>query len=431
MAHALDAERGGREDRRSGRARRRTLTVLLSVATGLSTGFAGEVPSPLFWESESEFLQEVNDGQFDQLLEIHLLDYSVDPRWAADWVARRYSGSGLLGAYGSISSRQLFVDSDVALNFFPHERFQLRYEWNAYQDKRFDVSEQRLDALWYPAPRWAIVFSVWPTFQKEEAEGGLGFRIGTPKGTRYLVVRAVNERLFWNGKTASDVRFTRAPLRIVADGSFDRGRYRLGGSVDYGLHYEAVEETPGAAVPSRAVRGHQRFANAAAERSSNAWTIGLRLTLGSLARRQEQSAGIVYDLDRRYGRLVVNGRREMKKWTVLGKAGFAYQRDRFSSPSDPSGTYMMRALVLGAEGSWRLGQRLDLRGGYTGNFWRGERTASGGATLSPRDDDTYADKIHGRALYTFRPQMSFELLLSQTLGGSRFGGGSLKALIAF
>ena len=91
----------------------------------------------------------------------------------------------------------------------------------------------------------------------------------------------------------------------------------------------------------------------------------------------------------------------------------------------------MDAFLIGAEGSKRLGKGLDLRAGYLGNFWRGERTGSSDGLLSAREEDTYADKVHLRALYTFRPQMAFEFLLSQTLSGSRFGGASLKALLVF
>jgi hypothetical protein len=417
--------------RQAVRALRRPLRILVFAAFGLSAGFAGEVPSPLFYESESEFLQDVDNGQFDQHLELHLLEYSVDSRWTADWADRRYSSSGLLGAYGSISSQQLFVDSDVALNLFPHERFQLRYEWKAYQEKRFDVSEQRLDALWYASSGWGIVFTCWPAYQKEEIAGGLGFKIGKPKSTKYLVVRAVDERLIWNEKTESGVRFTGAPVRIVADGNFDGGRYRVSGSVDYGLAYEAVDEEPGGDVADRAVRGHQRFADVAVERSSEGWAAGVRLTLGSLARRQEEASGTVFDLDRVYGRVILNGRREMKGWTALGLAGVARQRDDSSSPEYPASAYTMNAFLIGAEGSKRFGKGLDLRAGYLGNFWSGERTGAGDGLLSAREEDTYADKVHLRALYTFRPQMAFECLLSQTLSGSRFGGASLKALLVF
>ena len=388
MSQAPEASRGPGGTRAAVRALRGPLRILAFAAFGLSTGFAGEVPSPLFYEAESEFLQDVDNGQFDRHLELHLLEYSVDPRWAADWAARRYSSSGLLGAYGSISSQQLFVDSDVALNVFPHDRFQLRYEWKAYQDKRFDVSEQRLDALWYATAGWGVVFTCWPSYQKEEIAGGLGLKIGKPKSTNYLVVRAVDERLVWNEKTESGVRFTSAPLRIVADGNFDGGRYRVSGSVDYGLPYEAVEEAPGVEAAERSVRGHQRFADVGVERSWEGWAAGVRLTLGSLARRQEDASGTVFDLDRAYSRVIVNGRREIKGWTISGLAGVARQRDDFSSPEYPASTYTMDAFLIGAEGSKRLGKGLDLRAGYLGNFWRGERTGSGDGLLSAREEDT-------------------------------------------
>jgi len=84
MSQAPEASRGPGGTRAAVRALRGPLRILAFAAFGLSTGFAGEVPSPLFYESESEFLQDVDNGQFDRHLELHLLEYSVDSRWAAD-----------------------------------------------------------------------------------------------------------------------------------------------------------------------------------------------------------------------------------------------------------------------------------------------------------------------------------------------------------
>jgi hypothetical protein len=420
MPNGLETRRGPHE-----------ILWLFLLAFLASTTFAGEVPAPLFWEAEAAFVEQVADRQFDEHLELHLLEYSVDPRWAAEWDARRYSGIGLFGEYGSISSGLLYANSRIAANFFPHERFQLRYEWNAYQDGRFDVSEQRMDALWYPASGWAVVISGWPTHRKEEISGGLGLRIGAPRSADYLVLRVIDERLIWNQKAEDGVRFTRRPLRVVADGNLERGRVRVHGSVDYGLTYQAEEKPSPGDVVSRSVRGFQRFADLALEYPSNGWAVGGRLTLGSLARRQEEAAGPVFDLDRSYGRVVVNGRRELGKWTAYGLAGLVHQRDRFSAPGVPSGSYGMRAGVFGMEGGRRFGKGLEMRVGYLGNFRSEERRGSDAGLLVDREDRVYADKAHVRALYSFRPQMSFELLLSQTVSGSRFGGGSVKAVLVF
>ncbi len=410
---------------------RSILRVIIAAAPGVSADLAGEVPSPLFHDSETEFLRGLADEQFDRLLELHLLEYSVDSTWAADWVAGKYASSGLLGAYGSISSRLLFVDSQVALNVFPHEKLQLRYEWKAYQEKRFDVTDQHLDALWYPSSGWALVFTGWPTHLKEESAGGLGFKIGKAKSARYIAVRVVDDRLVYGQKTESALRFTRTPVRVVADGSFDGRRCRITGFVDFGLAYEAVERFTGSDVTSRGARGYQRFADMALEGRSASWTVGGRVTLGSMARRQDDASGTVLDLDRFYARLMVSGRRELGSWTVRALAGFSRQVDDFSSPRYPSGSYGMSAFILGAEGSRRVGRGLDLRAGYLGNFWRGTRTGSPTGILAAEEEHTYTDKVHARAMYSFRPRMAVEFLLSHTLGGAQFGGASLKALLAY
>ena len=62
----------------------RLLLVLLVAAPCR----AGELPDPLFWGSEARFLEQVTSGQFDRHLELHLVQYSADPRWRSDWAAK-------------------------------------------------------------------------------------------------------------------------------------------------------------------------------------------------------------------------------------------------------------------------------------------------------------------------------------------------------
>ena len=59
------------------------------------------------------------------------------------------------------------------------------------------------------------------------------------------------------------------------------------------------------------------------------------------------------------------------------------------------------------------------------------RTVPEPGPLPARQEDLYLDKAHLKALYEFRPRVSFELLLSQALRGGSFGGGSIKALLVF
>jgi hypothetical protein len=91
----------------------------------------------------------------------------------------------------------------------------------------------------------------------------------------------------------------------------------------------------------------------------------------------------------------------------------------------------MGAALLGVEGGRRLGKGLELRLGYLGSIQRAERTLPVPGPLELAEENGYVDKAHLRAFYSFRPQLSVEVLLSQTLVGSSFGGGSVKARLVF
>ncbi len=76
-------------------------------------------------------------------------------------------------------------------------------------------------------------------------------------------------------------------------------------------------------------------------------------------------------------------------------------------------------------------ERLQLRLGYLVSALNARRDASDTGPLPPRTERAWLDKAHLRALYAFGPRMSIEFLLSHTLHGNQFGGGSVKALFAY
>lgn len=405
----------------------RLLALLLLLAP--AAGIADEVPDPLFWGSAADFLRQVEDGRFDPHLELHLLQYSVDPRWAADWAAARWSGSGLLGQFGSTTARNLFVDSEVALNLFPAERVQVRYARRDYQDGRFDVPDQAFGILVYPGAGWGVMVTGWPTHEKETASIGLGLRLGGPRSADTLVVSVVDDRFVWNEKTATDVRFIRHPVRVTLQGHLQRGPLRLHGSVDHGLRYEAEEPGVADGSPVRKTSGAQSLADVGLLYEPGGWGGGLRVTVASLERRQSGVDGPSLALDRDYARVVVSVRRDRGAWSVAGLAGYAAQRDGTSSPAAPDGSYAMDAGLLGVEGARRLGKGFELRAGYLGSWSRFREEAASSALV--RDETVYSDKVHLRALWEPRPRMGIEVLLSHSLAGSSFGGGSMKARLVF
>ena len=387
---------------------------------------AGEVRDPLFWASEQDFLKQVDGGQFIDRLELHLLQYAADPRWRSEWAARRTTGSGLFVEYGSTTTDELYVNGHIALNLFPLERFQIRYDRRDYQDGRFDVPEQRFDALWYPGSGWALVLSGWPVFDKEDASLGLGLRIGGPRSRNALELRVMNERFIWNWKTDGDVRFTRRPLRLLADGYYETGPWRVRGSIDWGLEYAAGETGPG----GRSTRGFQRFGDVEVEYAPGGWAAAARLTGAALARAQAEPAGAACRLDRTWGRTVLTLRRDLGRWTASALAGWASQRDELASPSVPAGDYVQDSLLWGVEGGFQATRGLQLRLGYLGSLQHAERTLQLPGPLVAGEAEVYLDKAHVRAVYAFQPGMAIELLLSQALRGGRFGGGSVNALLA-
>lgn len=391
---------------------------------------AGEAPDPLFWESEADFLEQVEGGQFVRRLELHLLEYAADPRWRSEWAARRYSGNGLLGEWGSTTSSELFVDGRIALNLFALERLQFRYDRREYQDGRYDVPDQRLDALWYAGAGWAFALTGWPSSHKEAAALGVGVRIGAARSRDALELRVVRDRFAWNAKSGSDIRFARLPSRLLADGFYEAGPWRVHGSVDLGLEYEATQGGSDG-TPARSTRGFQRFADVEGEYAAGGWALSARVTGASLAREQSEAAGAGYVLDRDWRRAVLTLRRDLGRWSASALTGWASQREEFSSPGVPAGDYALDSLLWGVEGGALATRALALRLGYLGSSQRSERTIPVPGRLSSGAANLYFDKAHVRAVYTFQPIMSIELLLSQALRAGRFGGGSIKALLVF
>lgn len=404
------------------------LVLLLFLAP---VGRAGQLPDTVFWASEADFLRQVDEGQFVKRLELHLLQYSADPGWRAEWAASRYVDNGLFGEFGSTTGSELYVGSAVALNVFASERLQFRYDRRDYEDGRFELADERFDVVWHAGRSLGLVLTTWPTFDKEQWAFGFGFRIGAARSRNALEVRVVDDAVVWNEKTDLDVELTRRPIRVVVDGYRESGPWRLRGSADVGLPWAAVEGASAAGPEGRTARGFQRFADMEAEYLGSGWGAALRLTGAALERSQTDRTAAPTSLERTWGRATASFRRDLGKWSVSALAGWVSQRDDYSSPSEPAGAYASDALLLGVEGGLRAGRSLRLHLGLLGSVEETERRAVEGAPLTPRLEDDYLDKAHVRAIWDFRPRMSVELLLSQALRGGSFGGGSIKALLVF
>lgn len=402
--------------------RRAAWLVLLLVPLA---GRTDEVPDPLFWPDEAAFSEQVRSGEFDDLLELHLLQYAADPAWRGEWRALRYSASGLFGQWGSITSTDLYADDAIALNLFPHERFQMRFDRREYRDRRFDTLDQRFDALWHTGRGFALALTGWPSSEKDRASIGGGLRLGAPRARSALELRLVADCFAWNDRTRTDVRFDRQPLRFLADGLWEAGPWRVHGTADLGRGYEVTDRSTGLTA-----RGLQRLADVEADWTSGPWTAGARATASRLERSQEDAAGPLR-LERDAWRGVLSLRRALGRWSASALAGWAWQRDDFESPGSGSGRYAASTLLLGIEGGVEAARGLALRVGYLAASQRMDRTVELAGLLPEREEDGYRDKAHARAVYTFTPGMAVEALLSHSIQGGAFGGGAVKALFLF
>jgi hypothetical protein len=410
---------------------RSLVPVILALLLVPRAGRAGQVPDPVFWESETGFVSEVTAGQFVDRIELHLLQYATDSAWRSEWAARRYAGAGILGAWGSTTGTELYSDYQIALNLFPAGRFQVRYDRREYREGRFDVQDQRFEALWYAGARWALVLAGWPAFEKERSSAGFGLRIGAPRGATGLDVRVMDERFAWNPKTDDAVRFTERPLRIVADGFWEGGRWRVRGSIDAGLAWAAEDRGPNGPTAGATARGFQRSGDVETEVALGTWTAAARLTGAALLREQTGAAGAVSRLERTWARGTLSARWDPGRWTASALAGWASQRDEFSSPGAPDGVYSAATALVGAEAGVRPVPELTVRLGYIAAPQRATRTVGAQDLLADAEEDAFLDKAHLRVSYAFGPRMAFDALLSQALHGGAFGGGSVKAVVVY
>jgi hypothetical protein len=388
-------------------------------------GRGSEVPDPLFWPDEAAFAEQVRSGEFDDLLELHLLQYAADPAWRGEWRALRYSANGLFGQWGSITSADLYVDDAIALNLFPHERFQLRFDRREYRDRRLDARDLRFDALWHTGRGFALALTGWPSSEKDRASIGGGLRIGAPRARSALELRLVADVFTWNDRTRTEVHFDRQPLRLLSDGYWEAGPWRVHGSADLGREYAPTPRPPG-----RPARGLQRLADIEAQWTSGPWTAGARATASRLERSQEEAAGPLR-LGRDTWRGVLSLRRAHGRWSASALAGWAWQRDDFESSGSGAGHYEASTFLLGIEGGVEAAQSLTLRLGYLAASQRMDRSVDLAGLLPDREEEGYRDKAHARAVYTFAPGMAVEALLSHSIQGGAFGGGAVKALFAF
>lgn len=408
---------------------RRLCTAVLAAALLATQAPASSVPEPLFAADPSAFTDRVDGGQFSELLEVHLTQYAVDPAWAAAWAADRYRRSGMLAEYGSIGARGLLSRLDLALNLPATERLELRYDQRRRADTRFDLREERFDALWWATQGFALLASGWPTPHKQYAAFGLGGAFCQATGDHQLVILVRDDRYVFNQKTDSDVRFTRQPLRLLVDGSTGGEAWQAYGSFNLGTAY-AAEDRPEGGV-ARATSGRLQYGDAGA-----LWRRGpvrAKLTGRFVTQdRAEDHGGVrALSLERDWWR--VDGALEFAPgaWAGALLGGYAWQRDRFFAAADVDGEYRAHNTLFGAECIYRGWQTSELRLGYVGNVFGMDRDSRPlgpePPTLGSDSERGYVDKAHLKGRYWFHPSLALEVLLSKEISRGTFGGFSVRA----
>lgn len=426
---------------RAGSSARRALACLaagLVAVLGPRGLSATEILLPPFFSVEADLLERVGDGQFGTLLEVHLLQYGVDPTWRAEWARHRYEGSGFLMQYGSTSGTRLYVDAEIGLHLPLTDRLGVGYERREWEDGRFELFDERLSAHWFVTDDWAVVAAGWPAHRKDEASFGLGAQWGSSRD-RWLRLVVLDEAFVHERKATGETSFSKRPIRYLADGYLERGALVLHGTANLGEPYRAVNRPEAAGEPSYRGEGLSAYGTLGAELRGTDRGVGLlgRFVVERLAQTEMPVDGEPAKLGMTRGWTLVQAHawRRLGLWGGTGLLGYARQRDDHETPAE-EGTYRMDQGLFGLEGAYTGWDPLEVRAGYLGSYSRMVRRVEAAdpdvtPALEGRSREGFADKVHLKVLYRFRPQVALEALISKEVTGGGFGGFAMKALAVF
>ena len=416
----------------------------LAVGVALCADAAPDIPPAALEWGRQAIVSEMLDGQFNPLLDIHLVQYSLDREWTANWMASRYGRSGILGEYGSVTGEHLYTHTDILLNIPLNDRFRLRYDRRQWEEGRFEQRYERLEAQYFVLDRLALVLCGMPAFEKAEGALGGGLFAGTPGGTNYLSAVAVGDRFIHNDKTDSNLLFTREPVRFLVDGYYRAGDWRVYGSLNWVDPYE-MTVSPGEGEPgvAQARSAWKHYGFLGVDRFLGTVVTGLRAEYSAEGLERDEGRGLGTAAEPvRTTREWVRGegfvRHEGAAWTTEGFLGYAVQEDECDAGMLQNGAYAMDAILVGLGLGRRVSASSSAWVGYIGSLADMDRTRDGVSSGMPVADGwsvqgrrDYTDKVHVRWLYTFHPDLKMEILLSHELSTGSFGGGSFKAVFLF
>ena len=397
---------------------------------------ADEPPAGALFEPARDLRREFAAGQFTDLLDIHLLQYSADVSWHADWAQRRFQKNGLAFEAGSISARDLGGSLEIALNVPTGDSSMLRYDRRSFRDHRFEFTDERLEVHRYVLPWLAVVAAGMPASRKEHIRLGGGLHIGRPADSANLQLLVLNERPLYNLKHRASYVFSEPALRYFIDGHARRQHWRVFASASLGSRYEI--ENAGVLAPALVVsgQGRQHHGRGGAIWQKKGWQAGTELFAASnFAHRVSSQEAEGFTFDRRWMQAHVFGRRDWSRWSLKLLTGAAVQRDVFDFAQRRPGRYDMRIVLWGWESGWRPWRNHEFRLGYLANGYVMKRVSEKAPqtpiALLDRGARGYTDKVHLKWQHAFAPGAALELLVSHELMQGTFGGFSAKGIFFF
>lgn len=405
----------------------------------------GAIPAAALDESVTTLASRMKDAQFKPLLDVHRTQYAMDREWSADWAEARYSQSGILAEYGSITGNELYYHEEIMLNFPLTGRLRARYDRRAWEDGRFDQYYERMDLQALVGDQMAVVLSGMPAYAKKEASFGGGLLLGQPGGTNYFQALVVWDSLVYNGKTSEPRQFTQQPVRYLMDGYWHSREWRVYGALNWVAAYEmdaGAESVDSGPLQHR--RAWTRSGSLCVDRFWGRIVTGLRADFASEGLDRDAGGGLgeaddAVTLSRKWGRGEGFVRHTGPVWVTEGFFGHTRQRDRFDAAALAGGRYDMNAMLFGMGAGRRVSASSDVYAGYIGSVANGDRTNRDRIPASEESADwggrrtknLYTDKIHVRWLYHFGSRLKTECLLSHELSSGNFGGGSFKGIFLF
>ena len=338
--------------------------------------------------------QQLRDGL--KWLQVDL--YEQSPEDQAEWEANRYAANAVRLDLASVTLQELYSVQEAQANL--HALPWLTFHLDARDDNTREARVTRFDAdlFFRVAPFLWLAASGSPDILKDRGALGVGALLLSSDARRYLALRAVDDRPFYNGKNGIGAHRDDLVFRGLAEGRWEQGRASVWVRADLGT--PSVIHLPAAQLEAderNDLDAHLRFAGPAA--------LDLRVTARAL-----QSADAVSSL----------------------RQGFVFARAAALVPLHPR--WKLRLTALGVRelsrgvadsGPFSLSRSdAGVRGAALFSFTDEVRAEGGYAVVNTwlPGDVSWTDKLFISARYAPSARAYLRFLISKELHGGNFGG---------